>query len=230
MMKIFLILTFAVLIIEPKELKSQEKKSHFSISANFGVNGNFFVQSYRAEDPPQAAYRLYEKDFLGATGGIEIKYALSRKGSLLAGYARSVNSREGSFQGTRNGVNVWIWDFTVQHRQNYFYLAYERQLLKKLPGFRVQVALAYIRPQQQEIEIINNDVNIWERKQKNAKLNDVGAFIGFNRSWKIDTHFTFGIQVRYYQNLTSWMAEEITLTPALTYHFYSKKARESYSN
>jgi hypothetical protein len=219
------VLAFLLSIVSVISMKSQESRSKFSLSANFGVNGSFFVKSYRPEDGPPAAFRFYEKNFIGITGGIEGKYVLSNKGALIAGYTRSVNSREGSFTGTMNGVTVWIWDFTLQHRENYFYAGYERQLLKNRKGLRWQFAVFYERPQQQEIEIMDNNVNIWERSFNNAKLNEIGAFVGLHQSWRLDPHFTIGIQARFFYILTALYASEITLTPTITYNFDRRKGK-----
>lgn len=47
----------------------------FDLSINYGLNGNFFVNDYDESGP---GILFYEKDFIGTSGGAELKYRLAK--------------------------------------------------------------------------------------------------------------------------------------------------------
>jgi len=62
---------FILAIIQISFLQGQAKK-RFSLEVNYGVGGNFFVQSYD-ETPPIPVKAFYNKNFIGSVGGFRSK-------------------------------------------------------------------------------------------------------------------------------------------------------------
>jgi len=200
-----------------------QENSKISVAINFGLNGNFNVNDYY-KNPPGITF--YDKDFIGTTGGAELKYRLSQSSNITLGYMQSQNSRVVNFFGTNNGISLDIMDFTLRHKEHIFYAGYERSLFKHNPAFKIQGGIYYVRFAMQEIELINNSINIWERNKVNAGMNELGVFMGIQYSRKIDTHFELGIQSRIFYVVTAVFLDQITLTPTLTYHFSKTKTKK----
>jgi hypothetical protein len=201
-----------------------QENGRISLSANFGLNGNFFVRSYDESGP---GILFYEKNFAGVSGGAEIKFRLNRNSFLTLGYMESTNKRVVDFYGANNNIELYIQSFNISHKEHIFYAGYERNLFKRYPEWKVQGGIYYVKFAQQEIELLGNSINIWERNQRNAGLNELGVFIGFQYSRKIDTHFDLGLQSRLFYEFTSNTLEQVTLTPTLTYHFSKSKRKKS---
>jgi hypothetical protein len=195
--------------------------TRFSVEANYGLNGNFFVRSYDELDGPQNKTYLYKKNFLGTIAGVELKYHLNDYSSLIAGYSRSTNKGKKNYSGSISGVNLLINDFNIRHTNNFYQLAYERRFKKTNPHIMYHFGLVVATMQQQEISIENfsNQVLIDERDFKNSKLQEAGAFLGIHFVKKIDTKFEVGIRARVYYLVSVQSFEAITLTPTLTYRF-----------
>ncbi len=199
-----------------------QENGRFSLSANFGLNGSFFVRSYPENGP---GIEFYKKNFIGTAGGAEIKYRLNNRSFLSIGYMQSENKKEVDFYGVNSGISLDIISFNIRHNEHIFYAGYERSLFKRNPGLKMQGGIYYVVPVQQEIELIGNSINIWERS-KDFGFEELGIFIGFHYSRKIDTHFELGIQSRLFYEFTANIFSQVTLTPTLTYHFSKHKTKK----
>lgn len=210
------------LCIFPFVSSFSQENGRVSFSINFGLNGNFNVNDYYKYGP---GITFYDKNFIGTTGGAELKYRLNKSSHITLGYMQSENSRVVNFFGTNNGILLDIMDFTLRHNEYIFYAGYERSLFKNNKDFKIQGGIYYVRFVMQEIELIDNSINIWERNKANAGMNELGIFIGFQYSRKIDTHFELGIQSRLFYVVTAVFLDQVTLTPTLTYHFSKPKTK-----
>jgi hypothetical protein len=197
------------------------QKSKLSLEIDYGIQGNFFVRSYDEIGGPSPKTYFYNKHFLGSIGGIELKYKLNQRSGIGIAYARSVNSRQINYNGSFNTINLYISDFKISHTDIFDQFYYERALLKKVPAFKCQVGLFYLRMNQQEIDLSNfsNTISFEERNYKNNKLEEGGAFFGIHYSKKIDSKFELGIKSRVYYLISTNEFEAITLTPTLSYSF-----------
>ena len=212
------------LCIFPFVSSFSQESSRISLSANFGLNGSFFVRSYPENGP---GIEFYKKNFVGTSGGAEMKYRLNKPSSITLGYMHSVNRRVVNFNGTNNGITLYIMDFTIRHIENIFYGGYERNLFKRNPEFKIQGGLYYVLLAQQDIEILFNSISIGEYNKRNAGFHELGIFLGLQYSRKIDTHFELGIQSRLFYEFTSNIFSQVTLTPTLMYHFSKSKAKRN---
>ena len=195
-------------------LISYGQKSKFSLEVNYGISGNFFVRSYDEMNAPGPHTSFYNKNFIGSIGGIELKYKLNNKSSLGIAYSRSVNSRTINY----SAPYILIRDFKISHTDIFDQVYYERVFIEKIPGFKSELGLFYLRMNQQEVDI-SNAVTFDERNYKNSKLEEGGAFLGFQYSKKIDTKFELGIKSRVYYLISTATFEAMALTPTLVYNF-----------
>jgi hypothetical protein len=209
------LLTVTYMILLSLSARSQEH-SRFSVSANFGLNGNFFVRSYDEENAPGIVF--YDKNFIGTAGGIEVGFQLNQRSSFTAGYMRSENSRLVDFYGSNNGIFLDIMSFRIRHIEHIFFGGYQYHI-NKPKGLIFEGGIFYSRTIQQEIELFGNSINIWERKYGNARLNELGVFAGIQYKRPIADQLDLGIQSRLFYEFTSNILSQITLTPTLTYHF-----------
>jgi hypothetical protein len=210
------------IILIPFSASWSQENGRISLSANFGLNGSFFVRSYPENGP---GIEFYKKNFIGTSGGAELKYRLNNRSFISVGYMQSENKKEVDFYGINNGISLDIISFNIRHNEHIFYGGYERSLFKRNPGLKIQGGIYYVVPVQQEIELIGNSINIWERS-KDFGFEELGVFIGFQYSRKIDTHFELGIQSRLFYEFTSNIFSQVTLNPTLTYHFSKPKNKK----
>lgn len=197
-------------------------QGRFSLSAHAGPNGNFFVRGYD-EGQTQGGVEFLKKNFIGFVFEGEAKYGLNDRSWLMGGYMYSNNTRSISTRQNSSGVSIILEDWTIRHRQNSFYLGYEREITKKLKGLNALVGLFYATFKQEEITIASGNAEFYERNLQNAGLNDAGVFVGLHFERNIDPHVKLGIQSRLYYNVTAPTFEQMTLTPTLTYTFSKKK-------
>jgi hypothetical protein len=217
------------LCIFPFVSSFSQESSRISLSANFGINGNFFVRSYGDPGGPVNKTIFYEKDFIGIAGGADLRYKINSRSGLGLGYMRSQNKKDINYDDSFNSIYLRIMDFNIRHIENIFQFYYERNVFKKIKGLDFQIGIFYTRTIQQEIELANyaNSIFLDERNFKNSRLNELGAFFGVHYSKQIDTKFELGIQSRIYYEISSDILAQITLTPTLTYHFSKPKAKRS---
>ncbi len=198
-----------------------QNSNKVSVQASYGLNGNFFVRSYDETGGPDNKVYLYKKKFIGTIAGVELSYHLNNYSSILAGYSRSTNKGKKNYNGSINGVNIFVNDFNIIHNNDFYQLGYERKLKKLIPNFKYHVGVVLAVMEQQEISIENfsNQIVIDERNFKNSRLQEGGIFGGIEWAKKIDTKFEAGIKIRAYYLLSVQSFEAITLTPVLTYTF-----------
>ena len=92
--------------------------------------------------------------------------------------------------------------------------------------FSISTGLYYQRVAWQNIEASIYGLGLRERNFKNSGLEEGGAFLGFQYSRKIDTHFYLGIKSRIYSTISAGASiDGITLTPSLTYRFDKKSKK-----
>lgn len=215
-MKFFFLSYF--LLISFSSVKAQD--SRFTIEANFGLNGNFFVTSYDEISGPQPHTYFYNKNFLGTIGGLELAYRIGKKSSIIAGYSRSVNAGKKNFSGLVGNVEVYIYDFKIRHYNNIYYAGYKYLLNKKKIKFSTDIGPVLIYYSQQNISIEGVDfIGITENNFKNSNSVEGGIFAGIHLSKSIDKHFELGLKVRGYYLISVASFEALTLTPTLSYTF-----------
>lgn len=139
-----------------------QDNGRMAVSINYGLNGSFFVRSY---DESRSGIHFYNKSFIGTSGGAELKYRVGKHSKVSLGYMQSNNKRVVDYYGTNNNITLDIWSFTIRHTEHIFYAGYEQSLLRKCPGLIMQGGIYYVKPVQQEIELVDNSINIWERKK-----------------------------------------------------------------
>ena len=197
------------------------QNSKFSLEANFGINGNFFVVNRDEESGPTDKTYFYTKNFIGKIGGFEANYQIGKKSLLFAGYNRSVNAAQKNYSGRVGNIDIAIRDFTIRDINNIFLAGYRRDFFqKKFRGaFELGTVLMYSSNQVIMIENWDNIVYIDESNYKNSQSVEGGVFAGFQISKKIDNHFDLGIRFRAHYLISVSSLEMITLTPTLCYRF-----------
>ncbi len=217
----FKLLALCVQIISLSSFAQQ--KGRFSIEANYGIQANFFVNTYNENTPFEASF--LNKNVIGSIGGLGIKYHFNNKSALSLAYDRSANTREINYNEIVNGVEYFIDDFNIRHTNQFFQLGYEYTLDTKKTKWIFSGGLLYLLSNQQEINISGRPSGIYirERNYKSYGLEEGGAFMGIQHAWSIDKHFDLGIRSKVFFLVSTGTFEAITLTPTLTYHFTGKQ-------
>ena len=193
---------------------AQEDKSFFSkfeIAANYGVAGNFFVDYGREmntnNDLIEPIYsevfdefQLYQKNFVGTSGGISITYNFNNKNALAFSFDRTLNY--GKYNGVpvlNNGTPVILNDIKLRHLNHFYSLTYRRSLDKK-KSFYASVGIMYIRMNQAEIKVglSENIVIIEERNYDNSNLEEGGFVFGLEKYFYKSGKFDVGIQSKVF--------------------------------
>src|SRR4051812_3106016 len=131
-----------------------QKKSKLSISINYGLNGNFFVQDYN-EISPSGEVSLLKKNFIGTIAGLEVNYRVGNNSSIGLAYSRSSNKGEKNYHTIINGVDIYVEDFNLRHINNFYQLFYERGFSRKNMDWSYHAGIFLINSAQQEIEFDN---------------------------------------------------------------------------
>ncbi len=209
---------FFILVMSLMQLSVFSQR--FSIEANYGLQGNFFVRNYDELDGPENKTSFYNKDFLGIIGGLQLNYHFKDFSSIFLGYSNSVNKGKKNYYENVNGLQLNITDFNLRHINNFFLLGYERAFTKQLPDIKYDIGLFMLTSKQQEIDVLNfsNSIEIQERKFKNSKMEEGGACLGLQYLKPIDTHFSLGMKLRGYYLISTNSMEAVSLTPVLRYH------------
>ena len=202
--------------------QAQEKGS-FSIEANYGLQANFFVNSYNENNPFEASF--FNKNVIGSIGGLAIKYNFNKKSALIIAYDQSNNTKEINYNENINQVDYLIKNWNIRHTNHFYQLGYEQTIPTKKSKWILAAGIVYVRMQQQEINISEYPRGIYlrERNFKSNGLEEGGIYAGIQHSWLIDTHFELGIRTRIFYLASVNTLESITLTPVLTYHFIKMK-------
>jgi hypothetical protein len=197
------------------------QKSKFSLEANYGLNGNFFVRSYDELGGPNPKTYFYKKDFIGSIAGLELKFKMDSSSTLSIAYAQSINSKRVNFDGPFNSIYLQINNYSIRHINYFYQFSYEGTFNKRKNNWKYQAGLFYLRSRQQEIllENFNNLITLDERDYKHDGLEEGGIFAGLGYFKPIDRHFSLGIRSRVYFLISTGTFEAVTLTPALSYNF-----------
>lgn len=198
------------------------QNSRLFAEVHYGPQANFFFQGYDEQQVADMGGTAFlKKNMIGKIGGFDIAVRIGKRSSLGFTYSRSENSKTVSYSNPVNGVDVDINDFTIRHVNKLFQLYYSFDFRKTRSAFSIQPGLFYVRPYQQEIEIIPsfNSVIFDERSFKNSSLEEAGAFLGLLWSHKIDTRFSLGIKSRLYYAISTNTIDLLSVTPCLQYQF-----------
>ncbi len=215
-------------------LYAQDKNNFFSkfeITANYGLAGNFSVDYgrdlVRENGNIEPLYseifddlQLYQKNFIGTSGGFSVTFNFNVKNSLMLAFDRNMNY--GKYDGTvvlSNGTPIFVNDFILRHRNHFYSLSYRRSLNKK-NTFYASIGIHYLRHNQAEIEIAlsQNFVIIEERNFQSFGLEEGGFVFGLEKYFYKSGNFEVGIQSKLFITTTSGL-ETLTLTPVITHKF-----------
>lgn len=178
------------------------QKNSFSLELNYGLAGNHFVRSYGDD--------LNKKDFLGTISQIQVNYVLKNNTMLSLGYARDSHQQEKSFE----DQNVKVENFSLRHNNNFYYGSHTRKIHN---NFKYHLGLFYMRPEQQEILVLNNFVWIKERDNPNNRLNEGGLLGGVSWEKQLDTKLKGGLKLTGYYIASASTYETTTLTSYISY-------------
>jgi len=226
---------FTLLIVSMafSQKNSTDKISKFELSVNYGLAGNSFVD-YGEEVVKEDGniiplysevfdeFRLFQKNFIGTSGGFTITYNFNAKNALAFSFDRNMNY--GKYNGSptlSNGTPIFIDDIMLRHRNHYYSLTYRRSLNKK-NDFYASLGINYLRHNQAEIKIAisNNFVEIRERGYKNSKFEEGGFVLGLEKYFYTSGQFQLGVQSKIFMIISSpALVETITLAPVLRYKF-----------
>lgn len=197
------------------------QQSKFSVEANYGFNGNFFVRSYDEVSGPTNKTYFYKKNFIGTIGGIQTNYQTGKKSSIFFGYNRSINSSPKNYFNQIGNADVLILDFKIRDINNIFFIGYSKILSEKKfkSSFELGPVLMYSANQTIMIENWNNIIYFNESNFKNSRSVEGGVFAGFHIERKIDNHFDLGLRFRVNYLISVSTLEMISLTPTLRYRF-----------
>lgn len=194
-------------------------QSKWSLEGSFGLNYNFFVQSYQEYGPIPNSVYLYKKNAIGTASGLELKFRSGKKSAFFVGYNRTLNSAVRNLSETRNGVAIDVVNFTIRNINDFYVVGYERSLGKKWKNWKVNAGLGLVYYNQQEISLEQNYLSVEERDFKYFGLADACVLGGVEYSQMVDKKFELGLRVRAYYIFTAGFMECITATPVLRYHF-----------
>ncbi|MCM5529933.1 hypothetical protein [Parasegetibacter sp. NRK P23] len=199
----------------------QQKKGRVSISANYGLTGNFFVRSYDEQNGPTDKQYFYKKNFIGSAAGLAVTFQVSENSGLFLEYSRTINTGKKSYEGSLNSTSVMIEDFRLRHVNNFFQLGYVRNFKMANAFIQAQAGVFMLTDQKQliSIERWDNLISISETNAENSGSKEAGVFLGGEYSFKLDTKVDFGIRTRGYFLVSTGTFEALTLTPVLRYNF-----------
>lgn len=229
------IVLFALFIVSAafSQKNSSDQISKFKLSVNYGLAGNFFVnydEDVIKEDGSIISlysevfdeFQLYQKNFIGTSGGFTITYSFNAKNAIAFSFDRNMNY--GKYNGSPtlgNGTPIFIDDIVLRQRNHFYSLTYRRSLNKK-NNFYASLGINYLRHNQAEIKIAisNNFVEIRERNYDNSGFEEGGFVIGLEKYFFESGQFELGIQSKLFL-LTSNLdlIETLTLTPVIRFKF-----------
>lgn len=201
-----------------------QNHSKFTFAFNYGMNGNFFVRGYN-ETSPLNEVLLYKKNFIGSIGGVELTYKLGAVSKIGVGYSRSVNQGKKNFETFLNGVEILIKDFNITHKNSFFQVLVDLELVKKQFALSYQMGGYLVYTSMQELLIgpgdifTNPAIIVRERNTENSHLQEAGVFLGFNLTRPVNTQFNIGLNSRVYYTASARFLELVSFTPSLTFNF-----------
>lgn len=200
--------------------------SKFSISSYIGPNMNFAATNFEEVQGPQPAKYYYNKRLLGYAIGLEGRYQISKRLSILAGYQFSSNRRVVSYDSLFNQQTyLFIYNVNLYQNDNNYYggLEYNRQKGKNIWGIAAGMMYASYKIQDIELIYFDNTIAFNERNSKNAGLNSFGSFAGFKYARQIEPCLKIGLQSRLFFDISNGEFTQLTFTPSVTYTFSKKK-------
>jgi hypothetical protein len=195
------------------------QKGRLTLSVKYGLAYSFFVEYEQApEDVPPGFIAFYNKKRIGNIGGVGLSYKFNEQNSIGISYERQVHLGRKSFSGMVNGAILSITDFKLRHTNNFFGLDYRRNLFSnnKL-SFSIGAYLLF--PEQQEISLLDNFIEIGERNNKNSNLMEGGISAGLKFSKNLPGNFNIGLEAKAYYTASLVEFETISITPTLAYDF-----------
>ena len=145
--------------------------------------------------------------------------------SLGLAFNHSVHGRTVNFM--PNNIPIFVQDFRIRNFYNFYQLVVQKNLESRNHVLSFSTGIYYQSVAWQNIDASINGLSLRERNFKNSGLEDAGAFLGFQYSRKIDTHFYLGIKSRIYSTISAGASiDGITLTPALYYQFAKTKKKD----
>jgi hypothetical protein len=203
-----------------------QQPGRFKAQINYGINGNYYANTY--EYNSEYNYLdIFDKKFVGTTGGVEVSYALTNNASIFTGYSKTTNTGTKNLRMDVGNVQFYLSDFKLRHINHFVTVGYERRFKASQPAFTYHLGATLVFQQQQEISLgnlyygppVSPYISVSERSGRKSGLNKAGLFAGFEYRRPIDKRFDLGLKVRGYYMLTNSSFETITLTPTLTYKF-----------
>lgn len=191
------------------------------LEINYGFSYNPQADDFFETNNPPFGYTFYDKNKSGKISGAEIRLPISKTMTLGLAFNHSVHARRVNFM--PQNIPIYVQDFRIRNFNNFYQLVVQKNLKRKNHIFSISTGIYYQSVAWQDIDASINGISLEERNFKNSGLEDAGAFLGFQYSKKIDTHFYLGIKSRIYSTITSGASiDGITLTPALYYQFDKK--------
>ncbi|MBK8567746.1 MAG: hypothetical protein IPN76_31620 [Saprospiraceae bacterium] len=202
-------------------LHSQQStnQGRLTLNVKYGLAYSFFVEYEQApEDVPPGFIAFYNKKRIGNIGGIGLSYSFNEQNGIGVYYERQVHVGRKSFNGMASGANLSIKDFKLRHTNNFFGLDYHRNLFSSNElSFNVGVYLLF--PEQQEISLFDNFIDIGERNNKNSNLMEGGVTLGFKYLKDLPGNFRLGVETKAFYTASLVEFETISVTPVLAYDF-----------
>lgn len=218
-MKKYLTITF---LIFAAIIAKCQTNNGVELEINYGFSYNPSADYFFETNNPPFGYTFYDKSTAGKISGAEIRLPISKTISLGLAFNHSVHSRKVNF--TPDNIPIFVQDFRIRNFYNFYQLVVQKNLERKNHKFSISTGIYYQSVAWQNIDASINGLSLRERNFKNSGLEDAGAFLGFQYSKKIDTHFYLGIKSRIYSTISAGASiDGITLTPALYYQFDKKK-------
>ncbi len=203
------------------------KQSRVEIGIAYGGAGSFFVDYGRPVNkqngyfiPPFSGgwnYELYQKNFLGTIGNINLAYKFKKN---AVGFAYSRQTHHGKFQGNYqyNNFSIIINHIELRHNNDFYEFYYRRSFLPKQQLF-VSVGLYVMHSQLQEMSISPQGAFIGERNAQNAGMAEGGASVGLGGVLYSSGKFSVGLQSKLYFTISIGDFETVALTPFVKYDF-----------
>lgn len=204
-----------------QDLSAQEKKGlqRFSIEVGFGAAYSFFVKYEQPlNEVPSGFISFYDKNRLGNIGAFELKYHFNKKNLMGLAYTRQNHFGKKNFVQQSEGSQIVIRDFKIRHTNNFFELYYGRKVFNK-GNFFLLAGVYVLNPEQQEISIFNNMIEIEERNSANAHLQEGGLMMGLKYQTTVSGNFSVGIESKIYFTASTGELETLSIVPKLSYGF-----------
>ena len=213
----------ALLIFASINANSQTSNG-VELEINYGFSYNPSADYFFETNNPPFGYTFYDKSTAGKISGAEIRLPISKTMSFGLAFNHSIHSRRVNFM--PQNIPIYVQDFRIRNFYNFYQFVIQKNFARKNHIFSVTTGLYYQRVAWQNIEASIFGLSLRERNFENSGLEDAGAFLGFQYSKKIDTHFYLGIKSRIYSTISAGASiDGITLAPALTYRFDKTKKK-----